>query len=303
MSTTSPILPPRRAGKRGLRQISPHIPELQLSNFRKAVSPPPPTGDVTGGLTEWGMFGNDKYGDCGAAATYHGFMAKALALSGTTAAVTNYLQATYEPGFVLPTDASVETTYFAYGRAMGEPGDQPDQGVSNDTWLKFLKDQGIIELYAQLDVTNPDQIHQAMLDFRGVLVGIALTGSAEQEFENHQPWNASPTEQPNPQEGHDIYLVKYDTTVPAAAETFITWGALQDATIDWENAEAPNFMDAWVFFSKEDADRVGVDAAALESEINAWTSAQTVEKKSLLQRAEEWAEKEIDKVEGALEHI
>lgn len=238
---------PRTHGRRGARES--HAPHLRLSQFRSTAPAPPPSGDVTGGLREWGMLGNDQYGCCGPAATMHARMAKALVSvqDGTP---------TFEPGFVVPTAEYTEALYFGYGRAMGEPGTQPDQGVENASWLRWLFGQGLIGWYAELDPTDPDEVHQAMLDCRGVLVAVQLTDDAEQLFGQHQPWTLAQGEQPNPQEGHDILLVRYGPE----GDTFVTWGALQEATVPWD---ASCITDAWCFGTPEDAQRAGYDADAI----------------------------------------
>ena len=249
----------RTPGKRGRRSPS-HEPSLRLTNFAPPASAPPPAGDVTNGITDWGMLGNDAHSDCGAAAFEHGRMAK----SGT-----NVLN---DHGKELAADSTAATnytleTYYAYGRAVGEPGQQPDEGVQNSTWLKFLFDQGLIEGYAELDVTKPDEVHMAMLNFHGVLLGCDLTADAENEFKEHKPWTITGAEQPNPQSGHDIYLVKYDTE--AGSETIITWGALQDCTLAWETGEVQaGGLEAWVFITAEDAQRNGVNLPELQAAIH-----------------------------------
>jgi hypothetical protein len=205
------------------------------------------------------MLGNDAYSDCGAAAFQHGRMAK----SGRNVLDDN--------GTELPADSQGATnytlaSYYAYGRAMGEPGPQPDEGVDNATWLKFLFAQGMIDGYAELDATNPDEIHIAMLNFSGVLIGCELTPEAEQEFVNHQPWTITGTEQPSPKGGHDVYLVKYDTD--AGSETVVTWGADQNCTVAWETGQVQaGVLEAWVFITAEDAQRNGVNLPALQQAI------------------------------------
>lgn len=246
------------AGKRGRRSPS-HEPSLRLSNFAPPPSSPPPRGDVSAGITEWGMLGNNVYRNCGAAAFQHGRMAK----SGRNVVDDN--------GRELLADSQAATdytlaTYYAYGRAMGEPGPQPDHGVENATWLKFLFAQGMIDGYAELDATNPDEVHSAMLNFNGVLIGCELTPDAEQEFINHQPWTISDTEQPSPQGGHAVYLVKYDTD--AGSETVITWGAQQNCTVAWETGQVQaGHLEAWVFITADDAERNGLNLSALQQAI------------------------------------
>jgi hypothetical protein len=239
------MLKTRVAGKRGRRKPS-HEPTLHLRRFAPAPSKPPPSGDVSGGITDWGMLGNDQYSDCGAAAFQHGRMAK----SGRNVLNDN--------GQELAADSQEATdytlaSYYAYGRAMGEPGQDPDQGVDNATWLKFLFDQKMI-----------DEVHIAMLNFNGVLIGCNLTDDAEQEFNDHKPWNVTPTDRPDPREGHDIYLVKYDEN----GETMVTWGADQQCTVAWGQGERfAGDLEAWVFITSEDAQRNGVDLPALQQAI------------------------------------
>jgi hypothetical protein len=205
------------------------------------------------------MLGNDTHSDCGAAAFEHGRMAK----SGTNVLDDN--------GTELPADSQQATdytlqTYYAYGLAMGEPGPDPDQGVENATWLKYLFDQGMIEGFAELNATDVNEVHMAMLNFNGVLLGCSLTDDAEREFNNHQPWTITASQRPDPQDGHDIYLVKYDTQ--AGTETIVTWGADQDCTVAWETGEEQaGDLEAWVFITAEDAKRNGVDLAALQQAI------------------------------------
>lgn len=241
----------RIAGKRG-RRPSPPTPELHLRRFAPAPSMPPPAGDVTAGMTEVGMLGNDRLGICGPAATMHYFMAKAA--STNVRGTTDFDTLT----------AMTEGWYFAYGKAQGEPGDQPDQGVDNLSWLTWCVEQGYIDAFARLDASNRDEVCMAMLNFYGVLIGCSLTDNAEQEFNAGQPWTITAQEQPDPQMGHDILLGKYD----AAVEELYTWGALQKATIAWESGEAhAGDLEAWVIISSEDAARNGVDMNALIAQI------------------------------------
>lgn len=242
-------------GKRGVVRES-HATHLALSQFRtSAPLPAPPTGDVTMGLTSWGMLGNTQYGDCGPAATMHCRMAKALV------SVANGVPC-YQSSFAVPTTAVTEQLYFNYGKAMGEQGTKPDQGVTNRTWLQYLYDQHIIEWYGELDTTDPDEIHAVMLACKGVLVAVELTQDAETLFAEHKPWTVAGGEQPDPTMGHDILLVAYGPV----ADTFVTWGALQQATVAWDSA---CIMDMWAFGTQEDAVRAGYTFAAIKAEIDA----------------------------------
>lgn len=236
----------RIPGKRG-KQPARHVPSVLLHQFaREGAVAVPETGDVTNGVTSWGMLGNDQYGDCGVAAFEHLCMAKA-ATNGV-----------YASDFVVPTTQATVDLYFAYGEAQGE-GPNADQGVENATWLAWLFKQGLIEGYAEIDVASPgaaDRVHAAMNEFGGVLVGVQLTADAEQLFGAHQPWTTENGETPQTNMGHDVALVKYD----ANGDTFVTWGDLQASTINWDSV---CIDEAWVFVTRQDAERAGYDFEAL----------------------------------------
>lgn len=250
-------LPPRPAGRRGVRSVT-HRPELYLERFRNPLDPPPPEGDVTKGLTAYGMDGNDRYGDCGVAGTDHGRMVKALVSLDADG------NPVWQPGFAPWGTDGCLSRYFAYGIAQGEPGPEPDYGVDNTNWLTWCLAEDVAEkgadgddlvAFMEIDVSSPgaaDRIHAAMLEYDGVLVAVSLTDDAEQLFSAHQPWSLAGGEQPDPNEGHDIYLVKYGPS----GDCFVTWGALQWATVDWDSA---CIMQAHVFLTRADAERTGVD--------------------------------------------
>ena len=262
---------PRVAGKRGRKQSS-HASDLQLKNFRGSLpSPPPASLDNTKGFKNWLMLGNDQYGDCGPAATEHIRMVKALlSVANETA--------TFASSFVLPNDTNTETLYFDYGVSQGEPGPNPDQGVDNKSWLTYLfnlteaakviKGDDVVEwAFAELDASNPTEIRAAVMNYSCVLIGCALSDTAETEFENGQLWTISASEPADPQNGHDVVMAGWD----ANGEILLTWGAPQRATVAWETGEeSAGDLEAWVLITKEDAERNGVDLAGLQAQIRSW---------------------------------
>lgn len=242
----------RQAGKTGLKQES-HRPELLLSNFLPPDHPLP-HWDGTGGITNWGMDGNDVWGDCGAAATDHYDMAKLAKVSLLNTLGNPKYQGT------LP-------TYWAYGLAQGElgtapnPPDEPDQGVDNATWFGWLFEQKIIEGYAEVPL--PYLNYYAPM-FGGAVVGQALPNSAIQDFEASPPvpWGQA-NENPNPDEGHDtLYIAFHDD----GSGEMVTWGGLQPITNNYINRFA---TDAWVTFTWEDAQRQGVNVQQLQETLKA----------------------------------
>ena len=252
------------AGKLG-RKPARHVPELELERFRtQARADVPASGDVSRGITSWLMLGNDQYGDCGPAATEHFRMSKGLYSGDET-----------------PTEAETVALYFDYGIAQGEPPPQPDEGVENATWLAWLFAESqsaklagddIDEFaYAEVNISSVDNINSAMLEFNGVLCGVNLTDYDEQDFPN-VPWGTQTPVQPNPQLGHDIVKVRFGQSGPAG-DTYVTWGALQQATTGWSSA---CIDEAWVIVTREDAENAGIDFDALLAECTALGGGQVV---------------------------
>lgn len=252
--TDTPTERPYRTGRKPAR----HIPELAIDNFRSGVraNEGATSGDVTNGITAWGMLRNDQLGDCVPAATEHYRMAKGIF-----------------PGDAAPTDTETADLYFAYGVDQGEPGPQPDDGVEIATWLQWLFAQteaaklagdDIVE-YAFAEITNlaPSNLGVEMLEFRGVILGVNLTDDAQQLFPN-SPWTVANGEQPDPNEGHGVLHAKFDNS--AQLGTCVTWGALEGMTYPWMSACVE---EAWVIVTREDAQNSGVDFDALVAAIKA----------------------------------
>lgn len=237
------------AGKRGV-QKSPARPERAINRFWQAplaVVAPPPNADVSHGITSCGMDGNADVGDCVQAATDHYNVAK-----------TGDVNQINKLGGVGP-----QALYCEWGLAQGAPPAPgtscPDNGTDPRSWLDWCVSKGIIYEWGEIADLSPDTIHQAMIDFKGVLITVDLPPDAEQQFNAGQPWSIAGGENPNPNAGHAILLVRYDPT----ADYFWTWGALQPATVAWD---AGCITGAFVIF---DADDPAIDAAALEAYIAA----------------------------------
>jgi hypothetical protein len=71
-------------------------------------------------------------------------------------------------------------------------------------------------------------------------------------------------QQPDPNDGHCIVKVKADGK---GLDTWVTWGALQGSTANWTTA---CLDEAWAVITSEDqADKAGIDLAALKADIDA----------------------------------
>jgi hypothetical protein len=183
--------------------------------------------------------------NCGAAAVDHGNAAKAddVSIVGTL-------------GY--PVFATTLGTYFAYGTAMGEPGTMPDEGVDNRTFLGFLFTHGIIDGYGEVPLDELDTYAQ---DFDGLLIAVLLDDDAEADFGAGIPWDTNAANPPDPNLGHDVWLI---ITHADGSIGVYTWGAVQAATLAFRTQ---NITDAWAILDEDDAKRTGVNWAALQAEL------------------------------------
>ena len=202
---------------------------------------PPPTYpiDVSGGITAWGMLGNDSLGDCGEAGQLHYQMA-------TGAAAGNV------PSF---TDQQAAAEYLAY------TGGQ-DSGVVLADFLLWLYHKGEVLAFAPVDLASTADADSLTAIFHGLYTGVSLTADAEQLFSNHESWTVANGEAPDPSLGHCILLVGTDG---ATSDTWVTWGALQASTRDWSKACVD---EAWVVVTTEDQ-AAQLNMGALLADINA----------------------------------
>lgn len=224
----------RRHGRRGLIPPDLSIPHPLLADFLlPGVSVPdaPAEFDVSGGIVDWGMLGNDEYGDCGPCSEFHGRMAKAAA-GGTPEDFTT---------------AAVTANYFAYTGGK-------DTGVDLGPYLKWLFDEG--DILGYVAVTEAEAAAMAYAG-HGVIVGVALTDDAEQLFEAHKAWTTAQGQRPDNNEGHAILYVART----ASGSGYVTWGALQASTAGWD---AACVQQRFAFMTKEDE---LIDYAALAAYI------------------------------------
>lgn len=173
---------------------------------------------VTEGITDWGMCGNDVWGDCFAAAEWHLEMA-------TSAAVGTTLK---EPK---TGTGALRRARLYWGKSVTGP---PGPGAVLLTYLKWLRSRGAIKAFAPLDHTDPSQLAYFAQAGYGVYVGVNLNPQAETQFNATQPWQVGPTDQPTPDMGHCILFSRQTTS--AGPFYFVTWGKLQQATATWVKA-------------------------------------------------------------------
>jgi hypothetical protein len=119
-------------------------------------------------------------------------------------------------------------------------------------FLLYLFRKGLIEGFAPVQLGNVDAVMQQL--GRGVLLGVNLTGDANQLFSQGQPWTVANGETPDPREGHVILKVR--SAAAGGAGTIVTWGANQLVEAAWQ---AACVEEAWAIVTKDD---VGAPAYA-----------------------------------------
>jgi hypothetical protein len=226
-----------RAGRVGPHRES-HEPRL-LAHTLLAPGVTPVSGFLdwngAGGIGEqWGMDGNDIWGDCGAAMTDHAEMAEA-----SNPHLVGQLGRPHFDGTL--------GTYWAYGIAMGEvgqppdPPNKPDFGVDNASWFGFLYKLGIIKGYGEVEDEVADWFAQT---FKGLCVGQGLDGTiASNDFNASPriPWDTM--DQPD---GHDTLTI---ITHSDGSGACVTWASVQPYTAAYRQT---NWQDRWVIFTADD---------------------------------------------------
>lgn len=207
----------------------------------------PDSANVTGGIRNFGVLGNDVDGDCVVAAVEHIVMCKSVQKAS------KWKHVLYRLGFKPPSTKFTLALYAKYLLTLSEkPG--PETGVDPGSFFAWLLAQ---EMITSWGIVTPDQCDQAIIDYRGVLAAICLTTD---NYENVGPkgiWEVGPNNQPNPQLGHGIALVEFTQTL----YTCVTWGYLQRMTVAClDISSGPNFGGLFVFTTTEDEDRLGHDA-------------------------------------------
>jgi hypothetical protein len=154
------------------------------------------------------------------------------------------------------TSAVLVSEYLAYNRGQ-------DLGANMADVLLHWYNAGTILAFAPVDHTNPAEVDAAMATFHGIYAGVNLTVDTDQLFEQHQPWTVANGQQPNPNDGQCMLKVAADG---AQHDSWVTWGAVQQSTLDWAEA---CLEEAWVILTEEDVAATDFDIASWYADINA----------------------------------
>lgn len=220
--------------KLGKSPARPGSISLKLRDYLTAEVLPtiPPVGGHPGLVENWGMLGNDQYGDCVLAGAAHETM-----------------QWNKEAGVdVLFTDEAVLSDYTAItGFNPNVPS--TDQGTDMQVAAGFRKKHGVVDasgkrhkVEAYLALAGGDDIRAAVHLFGACGVGIKFPDSAMKQFNAGKPWTITP--HAKIEGGHYIPALNYDKKYLYV----VTWGRVQP--VAW--AFLKRYMDeAVVYLSDE----------------------------------------------------
>jgi hypothetical protein len=229
-------------------------PALMLGQFLTGVAPAHPvTADHFGKLS-FGLYENDRFGDCGP-----------TSVANLVRLVTGGLLGTE----IQPSQDDVFDLYRRSGNPQFDPAtDEDDNGVDMQTMLGALLAGGIGDghgkklkpiAFAKVDVTSDDQLTAAVSIFGGCLWGVDLQTSQQTQTDAHPPkWDYHRSGEWG---GHAIVNGAYEA---GALEDVISWGTRIQTTAAFRRHQ---LQEAWVVVWPWNIDhpafQQGVDLAAL----------------------------------------
>ncbi len=165
MTATTHVETEQVQGRRlGRRPHDPSVETLRLANYLTGVVPAhPAAADHFSKVTDWGMYGNDRWGVCGP-----------TSVANFVKLVTKYLGGAE----VSPSQDDVFTLYRLCNPDFDPATGAGDNGVDMKEMLGFLVKQGIggkkALAFAAVDPTNLDEMRAAISLFGGVVLGVDL---------------------------------------------------------------------------------------------------------------------------------
>jgi hypothetical protein len=256
-----------QAGKRGFiphdpSRYAPRLEDYRTTGSLKVAGLPPANGDIDrcSEITDWGMQGNDSWGDCVEAMLVHADMA----MSQYAGHPAEYAQ-NAAVGFY--------SAITGFNPSAGPPGNNPtDQGTDIQTALEFWKNTGLTDAsgavhkiagYAQFGNPADEVLLAQVLDVFGcVLVGVSLQQNQEDQFSNGEPWSyvaGDPFVG-----GHGITLQRRMVGVTGVLR-YITWGAVQPAKRNFQwNCAGQGNGEAWAVVSEDTLNTKGDSITGLD---------------------------------------
>lgn len=246
--------PTRKLGRRAPS----NRPALRLGPLLTGTVPThPASADHFARVSDWGLYRNDAYGDCGP-----------TSVANSRKLITRYLTTAEQS----PTQDDVFDLY----RRSGNPGFDPatdadDNGVDMQTMLEAVHAGGIGGIrcvaFAKVDPKDLDEVRAAVSIFGFVLLGVDLevaqqtqTGAGLWDYGRSSEWG-----------GHAVLAGRYATGLSDRLGV-VTWGEVVDTTDAFLGHQ---LEEAWVVIWPEhlgtQAFQQGVDQGALARDYQALT--------------------------------
>lgn len=211
----SSVVPGRRLGLR-VSDPAKQLLRLELTG----VTPAHPTAaDHFSQITNWGMLGNDLYGDCGPAAVAHYVML-----------VTKYLTGTV----VSPSLADVLALYTLCNPDFNPTTGAGDNGVDMGEMLGFVCSNGIgvkkALAHAKVQINSVNDVQAVASIFGGALLGVTLE-TAQQAQTNTKLWDYNPSPIWG---GHAVLAGLYTGSAVGSDISVVTWGQTCGTTDSFE---------------------------------------------------------------------
>ncbi len=230
---------------------------LSLARYldRGALPEPPPRLDLTTGVGDWPMYGNDRVGDCTTAAAGHMIEAWTAAAAGRPVEITERA--------VLEAFDAVKVV----DPATGEEG-----AVELDV-LTLWRSAGIgghrIGAFARVSIGDHVLLRTAAGLFGGVYIGLQLPVTAQGQPVWDWTGRLDGPAAPGSWGGHAVDVVGYDDS----GLTVVTWGGLQELTWSfWDRYCDEAYAVLSVDFLAAGKSPQGLDLPALERDLQLVTS-------------------------------
>jgi hypothetical protein len=252
-------------GKRlGRRPADPDRPVLRFAEFWTGATPPahPSSADHFATIADWGMYGNDKFGDCG------------------PTSVANYRKLVTKLLLGTELSPSQNDVYDLYKRS-GNPNFSPttgadDNGVDMAVMLDAVQKGGISGTrslaYAKVDVSSQDECEAAIAIFGGILLGVDLQTAQQSQTDANPPiWDYKRTRDWG---GHAIVAGKYTgASAPKTSDvSVVSWAEVVGTT---DAFWAHQVEEAWIVIFPEHLGTTqfiqGIDTGALNNAYMALT--------------------------------
>jgi hypothetical protein len=235
------------------------------------LAPPPSSFGHEKLVPDWGMFLNDRIGDCACAGTVHEHM-----LWDAEAKKTLPVNTTFT-GKNTAAELYSEVTGYQPGPELQDPEAEPnptDQGTDVAQLCSFRRNTGLLDAagnrhklgaYVALDRGDFKQLQYAIYYFDGVGIGVDFCQEWMDAFNAGEPWDK--VDNPNVEGGHYITAVAFD-----GHAQIVTWGdffspGITQAGYEQFNDETYAYLSTDKLFNGKDLE--GFNLSQLQADIQA----------------------------------